>query len=117
MALLDLYTQEKGIPLWRYLRTKRGFAEASIPKPLPLLRMLGGSIDKEITDAKRLREEGYRYWKVKVGILPNVMLFLRKVNADPKREPAAWDADKNPICFNIDVLYDYVNEHCRCKKK
>ena len=45
------------------------------------------------------------------------MLFLRKVNADPKREPAAWDADKNPICFNIDVLYDYVNEHCRCKKK
>jgi hypothetical protein len=35
----------------------------------------------------------------------------------PKREPAAWDADKNPICFNIDVLYDYVNEHCRCKKK
>ena len=70
MVLLDLYTQEKGMPLWRYLRTKRGFAEASIPKPLPLLRMLGGSIDKEITDAKRLHDEGYRNWKVKVGLLP-----------------------------------------------
>lgn len=69
MALLDLYAQEKGMPLWRYLRKKRGFAEASVPKPLPLLRMLGGSMDKEITDAKRLHDEGYRYWKVKVGLL------------------------------------------------
>jgi len=31
----------------------------------------------------------------------------------PDREPAAWDADKNPICFNIDTLYDYINEHCK----
>jgi hypothetical protein len=31
----------------------------------------------------------------------------------PDREPAAWDSDKAPICFNIDTLYDYVNEHCR----
>jgi len=29
----------------------------------------------------------------------------------PDKEPAAWDSNKNPICFNIDTLYDYVNEH------
>jgi len=31
----------------------------------------------------------------------------------PKKEPSAWDADKNPICYNIDSLYDYVTEHCK----
>lgn len=31
----------------------------------------------------------------------------------PDREPAAWDSDKAPICFNIDTLYDYVNENCK----
>jgi hypothetical protein len=31
----------------------------------------------------------------------------------PDREPAAWDSDKTPICFNIDTLYDYINENCR----
>ncbi len=69
MALLDLHTQEKGIPLWQYLRMKRGCTEASMPKPLPLLRMLGGSIEKEIADAKKFHDEGYRHWKIKVGLL------------------------------------------------
>ena len=31
----------------------------------------------------------------------------------PDREPAAWDSDKAPICFNIDTLYDYVNDNCK----
>ena len=31
----------------------------------------------------------------------------------PDRGPAAWDSDKAPICFNIDTLYDYVNENCK----
>ena len=35
----------------------------------------------------------------------------------PKREPGAWDADNNPICYNIDVLYQYVNEHCKLEKE
>lgn len=35
----------------------------------------------------------------------------------PNREPAAWDSDKNPICYNIDVLYDYISEHCKHEKQ
>ena len=70
MALLDLYTQKNELPLWRYLQNKRGFKSTFKPKPLPILRMLGGSFDKEISDAKKLRSEGYRHWKIKVGLLP-----------------------------------------------
>lgn len=32
--------------------------------------MLGGSLDKEIAEAARYRAQGYRHWKIKVGILP-----------------------------------------------
>jgi len=35
----------------------------------------------------------------------------------PDREPAAWDSDGAPICFNIDVLYDYINENCKHEKQ
>ena len=35
----------------------------------------------------------------------------------PKKEPGAWDANNNPICYNIDVLYQYVNEHCKLEKE
>lgn len=35
----------------------------------------------------------------------------------PKIEPRAWDSDNNPICYNIDVLYEYINEHCKLEKK
>ena len=35
----------------------------------------------------------------------------------PDREPAAWDSDGSPICFNIDVLYDYINKNCKHEKQ
>ena len=69
MALLDLYTQKNSIALWKYLRSSAtgiAFPEA---KEIPLLRMLGGSLEKEIADAKSFREAGFRHWKIKVGSL------------------------------------------------
>lgn len=69
MALLDLYTQEAGIPLWQFLRIRLGNKIKDEPHPLSLLRMLGGSFDKEIADAKKFHDEGYRHWKIKVGLL------------------------------------------------
>ena len=69
MALLDLYTQEHSIPLWRYLRTEGGVLADAVPAPIPLLRMLGGSLDKELSDAKAFRELGFRHWKIKIGSL------------------------------------------------
>ncbi|QWE25330.1 hypothetical protein FD977_03455 [Polynucleobacter sp. AP-Elch-400A-B2] len=69
MALLDLYTQERSIPLWRYLRTEGGVLADAVPAPIPLLRMLGGPLDKELSDAKAFRELGFRHWKIKIGSL------------------------------------------------
>ena len=69
MALLDLYTQEASIPLWRYLRGENAAIDETAPVAIPLLRMLGGSLDKELSDAKALRELGFRHWKIKIGSL------------------------------------------------
>lgn len=69
MALLDLYTQEAGLPLWRYLRGESGIAVDIPPAPIPLLRMLGGSLEKELGDAKSYRALGFRHWKIKIGSL------------------------------------------------
>ena len=69
MALLDLHTQEAGIPLWQFLRIRLGNKIKDEPHPLSLLRMLGGSFDKEVADAKKFHDEGYRHWKIKVGLL------------------------------------------------
>lgn len=69
MALLDLYTQKKSIPLWKYLRTLTSDAVTSAPTDLPLLRMLGGSLEKEMADAKSFREAGFKHWKIKIGSL------------------------------------------------
>ena len=69
MALLDLYTQKNSIALWKYLRA----SAVGIPLPevakIPLLRMLGGSLEKEVADAKSFREAGFKHWKIKVGSL------------------------------------------------
>ena len=69
MSLLDLYTQERSIPLWRYLRSVSGVLADTAPVPIPLLRMLGGSLDKELSDAKAFRELGFKHWKIKIGSL------------------------------------------------
>ena len=69
MALLDLYTQDKSMPLWRYLRRESGVATNPDPAPIPLLRMLGGSLERELTDAKAFRDLGFKYWKIKIGSL------------------------------------------------
>jgi L-alanine-DL-glutamate epimerase-like enolase superfamily enzyme len=70
MALLDLYTQEKSISLWKYLRATAGLDSLNTPASIPLLRMLGGSLDKELADAKSYRELGFKHWKIKIGSLP-----------------------------------------------
>jgi L-alanine-DL-glutamate epimerase-like enolase superfamily enzyme len=69
MALLDLYTQDKSMPLWRYLSRESGIATNADPAPIPLLRMLGGSLEKELADAKAFRDLGFRHWKIKIGSL------------------------------------------------
>ena len=69
MALLDLYTQKESISLWEYLRTLNNQTKGSATTEIPLLRMLGGTLVKEITDAKSFREAGFKHWKIKIGSL------------------------------------------------
>lgn len=69
MALLDLFTKRKSIPLWKYLRAENNLSHLADPVPIPLLRMLGGSPEKEVADAKEYRAQGFRHWKIKIGSL------------------------------------------------
>jgi L-alanine-DL-glutamate epimerase-like enolase superfamily enzyme len=69
MALLDLITKRRSIPLWKYLRTENQLSHLADPEPIPLLRMLGGSPEREEADAKKYRIQGFRHWKIKIGSL------------------------------------------------
>ena len=69
MALLDLYTQKNSIALWKYLRSSTAGITVPEAKEIPLLRMLGGTLEKEMADAKLFREAGFKHWKIKVGSL------------------------------------------------
>ena len=69
MALLDLYTQKNAIALWKYLRSSFAGNSSVEAAEIPLLRMLGGSLEREIADAKSFREAGFKHWKIKVGSL------------------------------------------------
>ena len=69
MALLDLFAQKSETSVWKILRDLAKNNTGNIPNPLPLLRMLGGSLDREIADAKKYHALGYRHWKIKVGSL------------------------------------------------
>ena len=69
MALLDLYTQKNSISLWKYLRSLSAGVDLPVFTELPLLRMLGGTLEKEMADAKSFREAGFKHWKIKIGSL------------------------------------------------
>ncbi len=66
-ALIDLLAQRQGVPLHRLLS---GGASATAPGPvrIEMLHMLAsGRLESEIEEARALRRDGYRHWKIKVG--------------------------------------------------
>lgn len=69
VALLDIFAQEKQESLFSFARRASGINTQEKPEPLSILRMLGGSLEQEIADAITLRAQGYRHWKIKVGLL------------------------------------------------
>ncbi|MEY2661978.1 MAG: hypothetical protein RIQ35_295 [Pseudomonadota bacterium] len=86
LALLDLFAQVKGEPAWSLLRKAHRIESLDVPDSLPVLRMLGGSLETELADARALRDQGYRHWKIKVGSLD--------LNTDLQRVAAICDALK-----------------------
>jgi L-alanine-DL-glutamate epimerase-like enolase superfamily enzyme len=64
-ALMDLLAQREGVPLYRLLA---GESKPAGDGRLEMLHMLAsGDLDGEIEEARRLRQQGYRHWKIKVG--------------------------------------------------
>ena len=84
LALLDLFAQAKREPAWSLLRKVHRIESLAAPDSLPVLRMLGGSLETELADARTLRDQGYRHWKIKVGSLD--------LNTDLQRVAAICDA-------------------------
>lgn len=84
LALLDLFAQAKREPAWSFLRKVHRIESLAAPDSLPVLRMLGGSLETELADARTLRDQGYRHWKIKVGSLD--------LNTDLQRVAAICDA-------------------------
>ena len=64
-ALMDLLAQRAGLPLHALLA---GEAHASCTQRIDMLHMLAsGHADDELEEARALRSQGYRQWKIKVG--------------------------------------------------
>ncbi|MEJ7928542.1 enolase C-terminal domain-like protein [Ramlibacter sp. AN1015] len=77
-ALMDLLAQRAGLPLHRMLRAgeTRGRVER-----LEMLHMLAsGELEGELAEAQRLRAQGFRQWKIKVGA-GDLASDLRRVKA------------------------------------
>ena len=63
-ALMDLLAQRAGVPLHRLLAP----AQADRQGTLEMLHMLAsGDLDGELEEARTLRAQGIRHWKIKVG--------------------------------------------------
>ena len=64
-ALMDLFAQRAAMPLYQLLA---GDSLASCTTQIDMLQMLAsGDLDQEIAEARQLRGDGYRQWKIKVG--------------------------------------------------
>ena len=64
-ALMDLFAQRAAMPLYQLLA---GDSLASCTTQIDMLQMLAsGDLDQEIAEARQLRSDGYRQWKIKVG--------------------------------------------------
>jgi L-alanine-DL-glutamate epimerase-like enolase superfamily enzyme len=64
-ALLDLLAQRARLPLYQLLA---GDARPAGTGRLEMLHMLAsGDLERELDEARRLRRQGYRQWKIKIG--------------------------------------------------
>ncbi|MGA8513297.1 MAG: enolase C-terminal domain-like protein [Burkholderiaceae bacterium] len=77
-ALMDLFAQHRGIPLYQLLA---GDTPVNANARLEMLHMLAsGDLEGEIEEACVLRSDGYRQWKIKVGT-GNAANDVRRVRA------------------------------------
>lgn len=80
-ALMDLFAQREGLPLYQLLAGSASPEKSQLPVRLEMLHMLAsGDLHGEIQEAQTLRRQGYRQWKIKVG-LADLATDVRRVKA------------------------------------
>jgi L-alanine-DL-glutamate epimerase-like enolase superfamily enzyme len=93
-ALMDLLAQRLGVPLYQLLAGVQAPAGAS---RLEMLHMLAsGELDGEIDEARRLRQDGYRHWKIKIGSgdTGNDVRRIRAICAELQGDVISADANQ-----------------------
>ena len=92
-AVMDLFAQRKGVPLYQLLANRPINANGR----LEMLHMLAsGHLESELEEAKQLRQLGYRQWKIKVGTgnLTNDVLRVRELSKALQGDVVSADANQ-----------------------
>lgn len=93
-ALMDLLAQRAGVPLYQLLA---GDSLAACTTRIDMLHMLAsGDLQQEIAEARRLRGEGCRQWKIKVGAgdLPSDLQRVQRLCEELKGDVVSADANQ-----------------------
>lgn len=93
-ALMDLFAQRKGVPLYQLLA---GDHVADAGGKLEMLHMLAsGHLESELEEVNKLRQLGYRQWKIKVGTgnLVNDVLRVRELSKALRGDVVSADANQ-----------------------
>lgn len=94
-ALMDLFAQAQGLPLYHLLAAQ---SVLQGPVRLDMLHMLAtGDLAGEIEEARQLRREGYRQWKIKVGSgdVANDLRRVRALCAELQGDVVSADANQS----------------------
>ena len=94
-ALMDLFAQRAAMPLYQLLA---GDSLASCTTQIDMLQMLAsGDLDQEIAEARQLRGDGYRQWKIKVGAgdLPRDLERVQRLCEELRGDVVSADANQS----------------------
>jgi L-alanine-DL-glutamate epimerase-like enolase superfamily enzyme len=101
-ALMDLLAQRAGLPLHAFLAAKD---HGACTQRIEMLHMLAsGDVDAELEEAGRLRREGYRQWKIKVGAgdVSGDLQRVRLLCAALKGDVVSADANQ---CLSVEAAH------------
>lgn len=97
-ALMDLFAQSQGVPLYQLLAGSAHSPAISGARPLEMLHMLAsGDLASEMEEARTLRRQGYRQWKIKVGTgdVANDVRRVRELCTELRGDVVSADANQS----------------------
>ncbi|HEY4374417.1 MAG TPA: enolase C-terminal domain-like protein [Burkholderiales bacterium] len=95
-AAMDLLAQRAGVPLYQFLTGQGHENTVTGVCKLEMLHMLAsGSLEGELEEARTLRAQGYRHWKIKVGVGDTAYDVKRIAAIVPQLKGDVVSADAN----------------------